>query len=65
LIRFLSLRQGISDGGGRRFAGGANVRRLCRQSLRLSACRLGDTIIEGVGPPNTIAKGPMTVLTGC
>ena len=30
----------------------------------LPACRMGDTIIEPLGPPNKIAKGEMTVLIG-
>lgn len=30
----------------------------------LPACRLGDTILEAVGPPNKIVKGEMTVLIG-
>jgi uncharacterized Zn-binding protein involved in type VI secretion len=30
----------------------------------LPACRLGDTIMEALGPPNTIAKGEMTVIIG-
>jgi uncharacterized Zn-binding protein involved in type VI secretion len=30
----------------------------------LPACRLGDTIIEPVGPPNKIVKGEMTVIIG-
>lgn len=30
----------------------------------LPACRLGDTILEALGPPNTIAKGEMTVIIG-
>ena len=30
----------------------------------LPACRLGDTILEAVGPPNTIAKGLPTVIIG-
>lgn len=30
----------------------------------LPACRLGDTIVEAVGPPNKIAKGEMTVIIG-
>ncbi len=30
----------------------------------LPACRLGDTIIEAVGPPNKIVKGEMTVFIG-
>ncbi len=30
----------------------------------LPACRLGDTILEAVGPPNTIAKGEPTVIIG-
>lgn len=30
----------------------------------LPACRLGDTIIEALGPPNTIAKGETTVIIG-
>jgi uncharacterized Zn-binding protein involved in type VI secretion len=30
----------------------------------LQACRLGDTILEAVGPPNKIVKGLTTVLIG-
>jgi len=30
----------------------------------LPACRLGDTILEAVGPPNKIARGEMTVIIG-
>ncbi len=30
----------------------------------LPACRMGDTILEPIGPPNTIAKGEMTVIIG-
>lgn len=30
----------------------------------LPACRLGDTIVEALGPPNKIAKGEMTVIIG-
>ena len=30
----------------------------------LQACRMGDTILEAVGPPDKIAKGEMTVLIG-
>jgi len=30
----------------------------------LQACRLGDTIIEAIGPPNKIAKGEFTVIIG-
>lgn len=30
----------------------------------LPACRLGDTIIEALGPPNKIVKGEMTVIIG-
>jgi hypothetical protein len=30
----------------------------------LPACRLGDTIVEAVGPPNKIVKGEMTVIIG-
>jgi uncharacterized Zn-binding protein involved in type VI secretion len=30
----------------------------------LPACRLGDTIVEAVGPPNKIVKGMMTVIIG-
>jgi uncharacterized Zn-binding protein involved in type VI secretion len=30
----------------------------------LQACRLGDTVLEAVGPPNKIAGGAMTVLIG-
>ncbi len=30
----------------------------------LPACRMGDTIIEAVGPPNKIVKGDFTVLIG-
>lgn len=31
---------------------------------KLPACRLGDTILEPVGPPNKIVKGEMTVIIG-
>lgn len=31
---------------------------------KLPACRMGDTILEPVGPPNKIAKGEMTVMIG-
>jgi uncharacterized Zn-binding protein involved in type VI secretion len=30
----------------------------------LPACRMGDTIMEAIGPPNTIAKGETTVIIG-
>jgi len=30
----------------------------------LPACRLGDTIMEALGPPNTITKGEPTVIIG-
>jgi uncharacterized Zn-binding protein involved in type VI secretion len=30
----------------------------------LPACRMGDTILEAVGPPNKIAGGETTVLIG-
>jgi uncharacterized Zn-binding protein involved in type VI secretion len=30
----------------------------------LQACRMGDTILEAVGPPNKIAKGEPTVIIG-
>lgn len=30
----------------------------------LPACRMGDTIVEAVGPPNKIMKGEMTVIIG-
>ncbi|NJN48015.1 MAG: hypothetical protein HC808_17780 [Candidatus Competibacteraceae bacterium] len=30
----------------------------------LPACRMGDTILEAIGPPNKIAKGQMNVLIG-
>lgn len=30
----------------------------------MSACRLGDTIVEALGPPNTIAMGAPTVIIG-
>ena len=30
----------------------------------LSACRMGDTVLEAVGPPNKIVKGEMTVIIG-
>ena len=30
----------------------------------LPACRIGDTIVEAVGPPNKIMKGEMTVIIG-
>lgn len=30
----------------------------------LPACRMGDTILEAVGPPNKIAMGEMTVIIG-
>ena len=30
----------------------------------LPACRMGDTIVEAVGPPNKIVKGQMNVLIG-
>ncbi|MBV9763683.1 MAG: PAAR domain-containing protein [Acidobacteriaceae bacterium] len=30
----------------------------------LPACRLGDTVLEAIGPPNKIAKGEPTVIIG-
>jgi uncharacterized Zn-binding protein involved in type VI secretion len=30
----------------------------------LPACRMGDTVLEAVGPPNKITKGEMTVIIG-
>ena len=30
----------------------------------LPACRMGDTVLEAVGPPNKIVKGEMTVVIG-
>ncbi len=30
----------------------------------LSACRMGDTVIEAIGPPNKIVKGQMNVIIG-
>jgi hypothetical protein len=30
----------------------------------LPACRMGDTVLEAVGPPNKIAKGCLTVIIG-
>jgi uncharacterized Zn-binding protein involved in type VI secretion len=30
----------------------------------LPACRLGDTVLEALGPPNKIVKGEMTVIIG-
>lgn len=30
----------------------------------LQACRLGDTVLEAIGPPNKIAMGEMTVIIG-
>lgn len=30
----------------------------------LQSCRLGDTVLEAVGPPNKIARGDVTVLIG-
>jgi uncharacterized Zn-binding protein involved in type VI secretion len=30
----------------------------------LPACRMGDTVVEAIGPPNKIAMGLMTVLIG-
>lgn len=30
----------------------------------LPACRMGDTLLEAIGPPNKIAKGEMTVIIG-
>jgi uncharacterized Zn-binding protein involved in type VI secretion len=30
----------------------------------LQACRMGDTILEAVGPPNKVAKGEPTVMIG-
>lgn len=31
---------------------------------KMPACRMGDAIIEPLGPPNKIAKGEMTVIIG-
>jgi uncharacterized Zn-binding protein involved in type VI secretion len=30
----------------------------------LPACRMGDTVVEAVGPPNKIVKGQVTVIIG-
>jgi uncharacterized Zn-binding protein involved in type VI secretion len=30
----------------------------------LPACRMGDTIMEALGPPNSITKGETTVIIG-
>ena len=30
----------------------------------LPACRLGDTVVEAIGPPNKIVKGELTVIIG-
>jgi uncharacterized Zn-binding protein involved in type VI secretion len=30
----------------------------------MPACRMGDTILEPLGPPNKIVKGEMTVIVG-
>jgi len=30
----------------------------------MPACRMGDTILEAIGPPNTISMGCMTVIIG-
>jgi len=30
----------------------------------LCACRMGDTVLEAIGPPNKIARGEMTVIIG-
>ena len=30
----------------------------------LPACRMGDTVLEAVGPPNKIVSGEMTVVIG-
>jgi len=30
----------------------------------LPACRMGDTVLEAIGPPNKITMGMMTVLIG-
>jgi uncharacterized Zn-binding protein involved in type VI secretion len=30
----------------------------------MPACRIGDTILEPLGPPNKIAKGETTVIIG-
>jgi hypothetical protein len=30
----------------------------------MPACRMGDTVIEAIGPPNKITKGCTTVLVG-
>ncbi|MBK1721538.1 PAAR domain-containing protein [Thiocystis violacea] len=34
------------------------------QINNLPACRLGDTLLEAIGPPNTITSGEMTVIIG-
>lgn len=34
------------------------------QTNFLPQCRMGDTVLEAVGPPNTIVKGEMTVIVG-
>ncbi|MBI4876422.1 MAG: hypothetical protein HY822_17440, partial [Acidobacteria bacterium] len=41
-------------------AGGAGIH-VC---ATLPACRMGDTIVEALRPPNKIAKGEMTVMIG-
>lgn len=32
--------------------------------MNLPACRMGDTLLEAIGPPNKIVKGEMTVIIG-
>lgn len=34
------------------------------QTNFLPQCRLGDTVLEAIGPPNKIVKGEMTVIVG-
>lgn len=32
--------------------------------MNMPACRMGDTLLEAIGPPNKIVKGEMTVIIG-
>lgn len=32
--------------------------------MNMPACRMGDTLLEAIGPPNKIARGEMTVIVG-
>lgn len=32
--------------------------------MNMPACRMGDTLLEAIGPPNKIVKGEMTVIVG-